>query len=134
MPIAVNPDSGEVMHLADDGQWKPAQTAVHPQTKQMMAYDGKDWQSVPAKSKGILNYIDDAVRSIASGATLGWSDEIAAKGNELLGRGTYEDNVKAERQRNEQIPAWMKIPGEIAGATMLPVGAALQGATLPARM
>lgn len=134
MPIAVHPDSGEVAYLTDDGEWKPAQTAVHPQTRKMMAFDGKAWADVPVKSKGLLNYVDDAVRSLASGITLGWSDEIAAKGNELLGRGSYEENVKTERAKNDQISPYMKIPGEIAGAMMLPVGAALSGATLPARM
>jgi hypothetical protein len=134
MVIAVHPESGEVAYLTDDGQWKPAQTAVHPQTRKMMAFDGKTWADVPVKSKGLLNYVDDAVRSLASGVTLGWSDELAAKGNELLGRGTYDENVKAERAKNDQISPYIKIPGEIAGAMMLPVGAALSGATLPARM
>jgi hypothetical protein len=49
MPIAVNPSDGSVAYLADDGSWKPAQTAVNPQTKQMIAHDGKDWVSVPVQ-------------------------------------------------------------------------------------
>ena len=34
MPIAVNPETGEYRYLAEDGEWRPAQTAVHPQTKE----------------------------------------------------------------------------------------------------
>jgi hypothetical protein len=134
MPIATNPQTGETVYLGDDGAWKPAQTAVNPQTKQMMAYDGKSWAEVPAKSKGVLNYIDDAVRSIANGVTFGFADEIAAKGNELLGRGTYDENVKQERARDEQIPAAIAVPGQIAGAMAVPIGAAAGGVTMGAKM
>jgi len=115
MPIATNPTTGEVLHLGEDGQWAPAKTAVNPQTKEMLAYDGRDWKPVPV-SKGVLGYIDDAVRGLASGATFGWADEFSAKMNELLGSGTYEENVKQERARNEQAPLAIKVPAEIAGA------------------
>jgi len=134
MPIATNPQTGETVYLGEDGAWKPAQTAVNPQTKQMMAFDGKGWSDVPAKSKGVLNYIDDAVRSIANGVTFGFADEIAAKGNELIGRGNYEDNVKQERARDEQIPAAIKIPGEIGGSMMVPLGAAASAPTMIGKM
>lgn len=134
MPIATNPQSGETVFLDTDGAWKPAQTAVNPQTKEMLAHDGKDWLPVPAKSKGVLNYIDDAVRSVANGLTLGWADELAAKGNELIGKGSYDENVKAERAKNEQIHPAISIPGEVAGAMMIPLGAAASGATMGARM
>jgi hypothetical protein len=133
MPIANNPQTGETVFLADDGSWQKAQTAVNPQTKQLLAHDGNDWVPVPVKSKGVLNYIDDAVRSVANGVTFGFADELAAKGNELLGRGTYDENVKAERAQNEQIPAGIRIPGEIAGAMAVPVGGLMGGATMGAR-
>lgn len=131
MPIATNPQTGETVYLGDDGAWKPAQTAVNPQTRQLMAHDGKDWVDVPVKSRGVFKYIDDAVRAIASGATFGFADEIAAKGNELIGRGSYEDNVKAERARDEEIPAAIKIPGQIAGVVAaVPLRGAGAGASL----
>jgi hypothetical protein len=132
MPVAVNHDTGEVQYLGDDGQWAPAKRAVNPQTKQMMAYDGKSWVDVPAKSRGVLGYIDDAVRSLASGATFGFADKIAAKGDELLGKGKYEENLAAERARDEQIPAAIKYPGEIAGAVGGMVAAAPVTAPLKA--
>lgn len=133
MPIATNPQTGETVFLDGDGAWKPAQTAVNPQTKELLAFDGKGWSPVTQKSKGVLGYVDDVVRSLANGVTFGFADEIAAKGNELLGRGTYEDNVKAERARDEQIPAGIRIPGEIAGALAVPVGGLMGGATMAAR-
>lgn len=117
MPIAVNHQTGETIYLGDDGQWQKAQTAVNPQTKEMLAFDGKAWQPVPAQSKGVLGHVDDAVRSIANGLTFGYADELSAKMDELTGRGgTYEQNVAKERARDQQIPAAISIPGEIAGA------------------
>jgi hypothetical protein len=125
MPIAVNPQTGETVYLTSDGQWSKAQTAVNPQTKEMLAFDGQGWKPVPAQSKGMLGYIDDAVRSIASGVTFGFADEFAAKMDEVTGRGgTYEENVARERARDKQIPAAIAIPGEIAGAVGSTIAAA----------
>lgn len=115
MPIAHNPSTGEVVFLDQGGQWQPAQTAVNPQTKEMLAFDGREWKPVPA-SGGVFKVIDDAVRSVASGITFGWADEFAAKMNEAIGDGTYDENVKKERARDAQIPVAVKLPGEIAGA------------------
>lgn len=120
MPIATNPQTGEAVYLADDGAWKPAQIAVNPQTKERLAFDGKQWSPLKSEqpaSKGVLGYVDDAVRSLASGATFGYADEIAAKANELTGLGgTYAENVAKERARDDQIHPAIAIPGQIAGA------------------
>jgi hypothetical protein len=125
MTIATNPDTGETVFLDADGAWKPAQTAVNPQTKEMLAFDGKGWAAVPAKSKGILGYIDDAVRSLASGVTFGYADEISAKLDELTGRGgSYEENIQRERARDAQIPGAISIPGQVAGAIGSTIAAA----------
>jgi hypothetical protein len=116
MPIATNPSTGEVVYLDDKGAWAPAQTSVNPETREMLAYDGKAWSPVPA-SKGVMGYIDDAVRSIANGITFGWADEFAAKMDEVTGRGGgYSDNLKKEQARDAQIPVTIQLPGEIAGA------------------
>lgn len=127
MPIAHNPSTGEVVFLGQDGQWQPAQTAVNPQTKEMLAFDGTDWKPVPA-SGGVFKTIDNVVRSVASGVTFGWADEFAAKMNEAIGSGSYEENVKQERARDAQIPLTIKLPAEIAGA----VGATVITAPLAA--
>jgi hypothetical protein len=42
VPIATN-DAGETLYLDNSGQWKPAPTAVHPETKQELIYDGSSW-------------------------------------------------------------------------------------------
>jgi hypothetical protein len=125
MPIAVNPQSGEVVYLDDAGAWQKAQTAVNPQTKEMLAFDGKGWNPVPRQSKGVMGHIDDVVRKLASGVTFGWADEIAAKADEITGRGgSYEENLQRERARDAQISPWVGVPAEIAGG----VGAAVAAA------
>jgi hypothetical protein len=117
MPVAVNPSTGETVFLSPSGTWEKAQTAVNPQTKEMLAFDGKDWLPVQSKSKGVLDYVDDAVRSVAGGITFGYADELAAKMDELTGRGgTYEQNIAKERARDEQIPNAIAIPGQIGGS------------------
>lgn len=119
MPIATNPDSGEVLFLDSDSQWKPAKTAVNPQTREMMAFDGAGWKHVTTHGHGVVGYIDDAVRAIASGMTFGYADELAAKMGELTGiggkKGDYEGNLAAQRARDTEIPAAINIPGQIAG-------------------
>lgn len=63
-------------------------------------------------------------RSLAKGATFGASDEIAAKMASLTGIGgqaegtDYETLLAAERARDEQIPASVAIPGQIAGGVL----------------
>lgn len=116
MAIATNPDTGETVFLSDAGKWEPAKTAVNPQTKEMVAFDGKDWAPVPVKSKGVMDYVNDAAHSIANGAMLGWADEAKAKIEELKGNGDYETNLKNLREHFEKIPAGIRIPGEVAGA------------------
>lgn len=79
-------------------------------------------------SRSALQYADDIVRSLAQGVTLGYADELAAKANEFLGRGTYEKNIAGEQARNQQISPAISIPGQIAGA----VGGTLAAAPLAA--
>lgn len=47
MPIAVN-QTGEAVYLTPEGKWEPATVAENPQTKERLAYDGKDWQPIKA--------------------------------------------------------------------------------------
>lgn len=163
MPIAHNPDTGETLFLDSDNQWKPAQQAINPKTREMMAFDGKDWVHVDnaaaksvakemasgnakddVPSDGISKKIDQAVRSIAQGVTLGYADRIAAKLESLTGiggkSGDYEGNLKAERAKTAAVPGEISIPGEIAGAVAGTVAGgpivrgagAIAGAAVPA--
>lgn len=141
MPISVNQQTGEVRFLDREGQWQPAQKALNPETKELMAFDGKDWVAVNAQGKGILNYVDDAVRAIANGVTFGYADEIAGGANSLFNGKSYDENVATERRRDAQIPAAIRVPGEVAGAIgstiaaapiTAPVAAAAGLAKLPA--
>lgn len=129
MPIATNPETGEVVFLDQDGAWKPAKTAVNPQTYEAVAFDGQDWKPLPV-SKGVLGYVDDAVRSVASGVTFGFADEIAAFMDSMTGRGTYEENLAKQRSRDKKIPAAISIPGEVAGAVASTVAAAPAAAAM----
>jgi hypothetical protein len=91
--------------------------------------------AAPQESRGVMQTVDDIVRSVASGATFGFADELAAAASSLTGvgsrgDGTYQGNVAAERARDKEIPAHISIPGEIAGGVMTGTGLARSGLTL----
>ncbi len=68
----------------------------------------------------------DVARSYASGGTMGTSDELVARINELRGKGTYEQNLARERGKLAAVSPWIRVPGEAAGmmaATALVPGA-----------
>lgn len=109
MPVAINPSTGEAVFLAPDGQWKPAQTAVNPQTNEKLVYDGQQWQplqdSAPAdkyvtaarqefnqaKAAGVPVEAGYA-RRLMQGATFGGGDEILAGLStplEMISHGTF---------------------------------------------
>lgn len=62
------------------------------------------------------------MRSLASGASFGLADEFAAYMSTLTGaggitaEGSYEEELAAQRARDESIPLGTKLPGEIVGA------------------
>lgn len=65
---------------------------------------------------------EDLIRSVASGATFGFADELAAGASSLTGigaqeggQGDYESNLAAERARDEQIPLGTSITGNVIG-------------------
>lgn len=70
------------------------------------------------RGTGILAGIDAAVRGAADVATFGYADELAARADSLLGRGTYDENVAAQRavdRFDEQHNAIPRIAGQVAG-------------------
>lgn len=117
MTIAIN-DAGEAVYLTDEGSWAQARTAVHPQTKEMLVFDGKGWVPYSQKKDSDFKQADDVIRSVAQGVTFGWADELAAGGNALLGSGTYQENLAQEQARNKSIPPSTGIPAEMAGGAL----------------
>lgn len=80
-----------------------------------------------------LEAVDDFVRSLASGATFGTADEIAAGMSSVTGvggitDGNYEEELAAQRARDEGISLGARLPGEIFGG----VGTALAAAPVMA--
>lgn len=88
-----------------------------------------------AQKRGVLRggFVDDVVRSVAQGASMGFSDEIAAAGDatlgSMMGRGSqadswakrYEENLAAERSKDKAIKKEMPVVSagsEIAGGVM----------------
>ena len=57
MPIAVN-EAGDAVFLTPQGQWEPAQIAVNPQTKETLAFDGRDWQPIKTQPKSDYSWGD----------------------------------------------------------------------------
>lgn len=132
MPIAEN-DKGEVLALGEDGQWKPAQVAQNPKTGQKLAFDGKDW--VEYGKPGFFRRVDDSVRAVARGATLGYADEIGAGLNaafmtpfngKSLGQ-NYDENLAEQRRldanfdaTNPVLSMGLQIGGGVASAVAAP--------------
>ena len=73
---------------------------------------------------------DDFVRSVASTMLPEVADEIAARANASLGFGTYEENLAAERARDEQIHPLIKYPGKVLGAVTTGTGLVKGGVSL----
>lgn len=73
----------------------------------------------PSFASSLFKKIDSAVRGMADTATFGLADELAAKADELRGKGTYEENLKQQRQRDAEGGLPM-LAGQVAGAFMSP--------------
>lgn len=88
MPSAYNEKTGELLTLSPGGQWVKPQMAQNPETGEKLFLDGNAWKPMPsvalgtpeqnkvrASFEGPLSRATDVVRQ---GATLGFSDELAA--------------------------------------------------------
>jgi hypothetical protein len=122
MPIAVSKD-GSAVYLTPEGEWKPARIA-QDKSGNKLAFDGNDWKPLTAPSpaaaekpaKSGMDYLRETVRSLAEGATFGWSQEGYAGVDKLTGKDTYEKSLKAREAEDAEISPWLRIPGNIAGA------------------
>lgn len=158
MPLAVNHDTGEVVFLDDQGQWQPAKRAVNPQTKKMLAFDGKDWSEIPSKGEGVMGYVKAALKGLESGVLFGFSPQIkgAAAQAGLMEEMPYltdeqiaeverqggpqavygpvrDEEAKAQQEAREQYPKTY-LGGELIGALAVPVGGAAREATVAAKL
>ena len=95
----------------------------------------------PERGRQGFEIIDDVMRSLAGGASFGLADEFAAYMSTLTGRGglteggTYEQELAAQRERQEAIPAGIAIPGEIVGGVASTIAAVpAAAAAVPARV
>lgn len=81
----------------------------------------------PAKERGVLRRVDDAVRGAADMLTFGFADEISAGLGSLTGiggeRGNYDANVTDQRQRDTE-GGWERFGGQVVGALAIPGAAA----------
>jgi hypothetical protein len=63
--IKINSDTGEMIYLDESSnEWKPAKTAVNPQTHELVIFDGKEWVAVTVQGPGITRRIDKALQEI----------------------------------------------------------------------
>jgi len=72
--------------------------------------------------------MDDLVRSIAEGVTLGTADEIAAGLNSLFFGGSFDERLLDQRIRNEQIGPGTRLAGNIIGGVVSPATKLAAGA------
>lgn len=142
MPIAYNDKTGEALRLGDDGAWAPTKIAHNPQTGEMLALDGSQWVGIKKPEMGWGEHADNLVRQVANGATFGFADEISAGLNSLIGKGNYDDNLKAERDKDKAFEAANPVAATAAqiGGGLMTGGAgagravAAQGLSLPAKV
>jgi len=89
---------------------------------------------LPGPQRGVFRRVDDIVRSIASGVTGSYMDEIAGAGDTAVGwhgkaamgesplsgeqPPSYAENVTKQRARDQDIPLGIRLPGEIAGSVL----------------
>lgn len=95
-----------------DKYGQPEQAA--PTSAPWQKYGG----SAPAAARGVLGTVDDTMRMLASGATFGYADEIAAKMGSATGiggkSGDYQGNLATERSRDDDVMSRMPVTSMIA--------------------
>jgi hypothetical protein len=103
--------------------------AVLPQPDQYGVFDvGQTITSRPPHSG--LQFADDVVRNIASGATFGGADKLAAGLDSLFGKGSYDELLAKQRQETEAAGGRLGPVGTFlaqAGGGMLTGAALLRG-------
>lgn len=75
-----------------------------------------------APPPNVFQKVDDFVRRTANDLTFGFADKLAAKGNEALGYGTYEENIAKERSQTKQAAENIGVPATVAASLLGGVG------------
>lgn len=93
MPVAIN-DTGDILTLGDDGQWKPATIAEEPKSGRRLYLDGKDWKPVTdlqAANRTTGETVTRAISQPAQGfneslaTTLGAIPDLVGSGMRAIG-------------------------------------------------
>lgn len=92
MPIATNPETGETVYLDNSGQWKPAPTAVHPESKQELVFDGSTWAPLKREQQGPTQPPPSATEAFGRGFTQAGSFGFRDEGSGLIAAGGGDPN------------------------------------------
>lgn len=106
MPIAVN-GQGDAVYLTEDGQWAPAKIAENPQTKERLAFDGKEWKPLPAAAPAAA--APAKADAVGSGAGADAAMQVL-KGVPVLG--AWAENAGAAVSAAAQPMTGVGAPGE----------------------
>jgi hypothetical protein len=64
--LAISPETKEVIFVDRDGQWKPADKVVNPQTQDILVWDGDAWRSPPVDvGRELLSTFEGVNKAIA---------------------------------------------------------------------
>ena len=102
--------------MASDLELRQRQAKALRQRQAYVPIPGTVQPQLAPPSTSVGRRADDLVRSLASGATFGFADELAAGARSALGE-PYEQALAQERARDVAIPARVRIPGELVGGT-----------------
>jgi len=89
------------------GSRPPAAAPAAPMAAQPAA------PAVP-QEKSVMQSVDDRARWLANFVTLGFADKLAAKADEALGSGTYQQNLAKERLRSASAETDVTLPEKLA--------------------
>lgn len=123
-------DNAALLNEARKRGFAPAPPIPEPDTSGVTRAGGEPLTGTQGLGPDLARRADDTARSMAAGATFNFADEIAAGAETALGEGDFEENVAAERARDEEIPLRAAIPGQVTGALLTGTGLAKAGVSL----
>lgn len=76
--------------------------------------DDEPVAQAPPAARGVLGTVDDTVRMLANGATFGYADEIAGYMNAKFNDKSVQENINAERTRDDEVTRRMPVTSMVA--------------------